>query len=621
MTRTLQRAALLLALAASLAAQNPEDPPPWWGYSGDDATVSLWWDFGNGANPLVPTAQVLPSWFSPPPGPGMFTNSPAITWLPNVGGQAGAMGFAGAGTATISVLVDNDPQPTHTKIVFLQVDAFEGNGGSVVLELGKDLLKYKRRILEESSKPLGNGWTRITQSMELTPQPDSETIDFTLFGTAGGVVAIDDFYVNTHCDKYDGGKEGDALGEIDTTLLNVDLAAATLGATCTAVAATESQAGALTYWVAGRSSSGDQLFALDATGAQVAAPVPYPSGLGSLEGASDLAIAEFPQTTGTSLVFVYGVVDRRATNGTVTVFAVDGSSPVPVLVPARTIVTTAINGPGPLGLAFSRFGNGGQGAFWISDQAGTVTEIDLTGAPLRVLTPGSHGTPLGISGAAFDDDTGMFYWFSQAPRASALGPLRINGYVHDGWTFDRTEIEWIADRSFPSPFGPGGVARGCEILRRQNGEFRLLCVQQLGASSRLTVLKGPFQFGLGMLGRSGMRGGLPAFGNTQFQLSLRGCTNGLAAICYLGFTNASTGGIPLPIDLTPLGLDESELAIDPSMSLGLQFLTNGSALQPLALPPPSVVFTNVPAYFQWLVLDPTVATGMATSQAGETILY
>lgn len=621
MTRTLPTAALWLALATSLAAQTPENPPPWWNYSNDDETVSLWWDFASAANPLVPTTQVLPSWFTPPPGPGMFTNSPNVTWLANVGGQTGALGFAGAGVASISVLVDNDPQPTHTKIVFLQFDAFTGNGGSVKLELGKDLLKYKRRILEESFQPLGNGWTRVTQTMELTPQPDSETLNFALTGATGGVVAIDDLYVSTHCDKYDGGQKGAALGEIDTALLNLDLSAATLGATATAVAATESPLGVLTYWVAGRNTAGDQLFALDAGGALIGAPVPYPSGLGSLEGASDLAIAEFVQPTGTSQTFVYGVVDRRATNGTVAVFAVDGSSPTPVLVPARTIVTTAIAGPGPLGLAFSRFGNGGQGAFWISDQAGTVTEIALTGAPLRVLTPGQNGTPTGISGAAFDDKTGMFYWFSQSQRPSALGPLRINGYVHDGFTMQRTDIEWIADRNLGSPFGPGGVARGCEVLRRQNGDFRLLCVQQLGPTSRLTVLKGPFQFGLGMLGRSGMRGGLPAFGNAQFQMTLRGCSTGLAAICYLGFSNTNTGGIPLPIDLTTIGLDESELAIDPVMSFGLQFLTNGGALQPLPLPPPSVVFTNVPAYFQWLVLDPTVVTGMATSQAGETILY
>ena len=621
MTLPLHRTATFLLLSSALAAQIPEDPPPWWGYGGDDETVSLYWDFANSVAPLVPTAQVLPSWYAPPPGPGMFTNSGNVTWVAQVNGQSGVLGLTGAGSGTISALVDNDPQPTHTKTVFLQYDSFASNGSAVKLTLGKDLLKYKRRILDESSKVLGNGWVQTTVKMELTPQPDSEVVSFSLFQSATGLAAIDNLYVNTHCDKWDGGKEGEAIGEIDTGSLNIDLGTATAGAHCTAVAATENLAGVLTYWVAGRGTSGDQLFVLGAAGTQVSAPVSYPAGVSSLEGASDLAVAEIPNPLGTAQTFVYGIVDRRGTNGTVAIFAVDANSPTPVLVPARTVVTAAITGPGPLGLAFSRFGNGGLGSLWVSDQNGFVTELTLTGLPVRQLSPALNGTPVGISGAAFDDKTGQFYWFSQAPRATPAGLLRINGFVHDGYSLQRTGIEWIADRSLASPFGPGGVARGLEVLRRSNGDVRLLCVQQLGVSSRLTVLKGPFQFGLGHLGRMDMRGGLPAFGNVNFQAHLSGCPTAVAAILYLGFSNTLTGGVPLPIDLTPLGLDESDLAIDPAMSFPLQFFANGTTSQPIPLPPPSIVFQNVPAYFQWLVLDPTAITGMATSQAGETILY
>ncbi|MEQ1632694.1 MAG: hypothetical protein ABL997_10000 [Planctomycetota bacterium] len=621
MTRHPLRLATFLLLTSALTAQLPDDPPPWWNYSADDETVSLYWDFANAGAPLIPTAQVLPTWFSPPPGPGMFSNSGNITWVALVNGQTGVLGLTGAGSGTISVLVDNDPQPTHTKTVFLQYDGFASNGSSVKLDLGKDLLKYKRRIVSQTEKSLGNGWVQTTLEMELTPQPDSEVLNFALVQSATGTAAIDNLYVSTHCDKWDGGKEGAALGEIDTASLNIDLGLATGGAIATAAAATENLAGVLTYWIAGRNTSGDQLYVLDSAGAQIAPPVLYPAGIGSLEGASDLAVAEFFSVGGTSQKFVYGIVDRRATNGTVAIFAVDANGPTPTLVPARTVVTAAINGPGPLGLAFSRFGNGGAGSFWVSDQNGIVTELDLIGLPVQQLSPAQNGTPTGLSGAAFDDETGQFYWFSQTPRATPAGLLRINGFVHDGYSLQREDIEWIADRSFPSPFGPGGTARGLELVRRSNGDFRLLCVQQLGTSSRLTVVKGPFQFGLGHVGRMGMRGGLPAFGNPNFQLTLRGCPNAAAAILYLGFSNTLTTGIPLPIDLTVIGLDESDLAIDASMSFPLQLFANGNVAQPLPLPPPSIVFNNVPAYFQWLVLDPNVITGMATSQAGETILY
>ena len=135
------------------------------------------------------------------------------------------------------------------------------------------------------------------------------------------------------------------------------------------------------------------------------------------------------------------------------------------------------------------------------------------------------------------------------------------------------------------------------------------------------MIEAPFAFGLGMKGRMAMRGGLPAFGNANFALALEGCPRALVAQLYLGFSNTSTGGISLPLDLLPLGLDESDLCIDPSMSFPAQLVTNGSAVQPLPLPPPSPLFSNVDAWFQWIVLDPTVTAGVATSQAGGTRLY
>jgi hypothetical protein len=158
-------------------------------------------------------------------------------------------------------------------------------------------------------------------------------------------------------------------------------------------------------------------------------------------------------------------------------------------------------------------------------------------------------------------------------------------------------------------------------LFRSGGRARLLCVQDLGGAARLSVIEAPFAFGLGMLGRMAMRGGLPAFGNANFAIALEGCPRAGLAQLYMGFSNSATGGLSLPLDLLPLGLDESDLCIDPAMSFPAQLVQNGTALQPLPLPPPSAVFANLDAYFQWIVLDPTVTAGVATSQAGGTRLY
>ena len=283
-------AASALVLASALRAQTPSEPPPWWNYNGSEDTVSLFWDFNNAANPLAPTSQVLPTWFSPPPGPSMFTNSANVVWLANVNGQPGAIGFTGAGAGSISVLVDNQADQTKSKRLMVQFDAFASNAGSVVSEIEKSLQDYKRKIIDESVEQLANGYVRTTLDMLLVPQPDAEQLDFALSGTALSTVAIDNLYISTHCVKYDGDKFGKALGEIDAASLNLDLGLATAGALCTAAAATIDAQGLVSYWVAGRNSAGDQLFKLDAAGALTGAPVSYPQGVASLEGASDLAV-------------------------------------------------------------------------------------------------------------------------------------------------------------------------------------------------------------------------------------------------------------------------------------------------------------------------------------------
>ena len=94
-------------ITANAVAQNPEDPPPWWGVQ-DNVTVSLSWTFDtafpNGQPDPVPSFAVTPAWYN---NPSPWTASNNVTWIANLGGQQGVCGLIGNGTATLDLFVDN----------------------------------------------------------------------------------------------------------------------------------------------------------------------------------------------------------------------------------------------------------------------------------------------------------------------------------------------------------------------------------------------------------------------------------------------------------------------------------------------------------------------------------
>lgn len=629
-TTTTTLLAMFAFAVPALRAQEPKDPPPWWGVNDED-TVSLHWDFNSAVTPLQPTQQILPSWYAPLPGPGNnwgFTNSGNITWLPALAGNTGVLGFTGTGTGTIANLIDNDFRPYWIKIFFVQFDSFAAGSSTVTASVLKDLAKYKRGIIEEKTEPLANGWTRTTLGMYLIPQPVNEEIDFTLTETALNSVAIDNLFVNSKCVKPPPDEKGAALGEVDTAM-SFNLTTAT-GTACTAVVATEDNAQQLTFWVAGRTTgNSDQVQRLSPAGTAVGTPIAMPTPTQPLGGVADLAVVKVPQPGPVPSVrtFVYGVLDRRATGNVVDLVAIDADLPVPTVVPALqiTLPAVAITGPGPLALTYSPHGDLGRGTFWIADQAGNVSEVTrLGGVVLRTLTNAQHGIPLGITGAAFDPMTAQFYWFVGLPQPTPQGPTQIALFEHDGYSLQPTGVQFLGDRSLANPGGfPGGIARGLEVLRRDNGDFRLLCVQQVGAQTFLRALKGPWRYGWSMLGRMAMRGGLPMQGNALWQVALRGVPRAVGAICFAGFDNQTFLGQPLPLPLLGLGMDESQLSLSLTGALdsGVVPVIGGNATWNVPMPPPGTIPSGTPVFFQWLVFDPTVTAGIAGSQAGETVIY
>jgi hypothetical protein len=132
--------------------------------------------------------------------------------------------------------------------------------------------------------------------------------------------------------------------------------------------------------------------------------------------------------------------------------------------------------------------------------------------------------------------------------------------------------------------------------------------------------KGPYRFGFNQLGRIGMRG-LPMRGSTSFQVSLNGITRATGAILYAGFNNVRNGSVPLPYSLAQFGLLESNISVSLDMNSVFLPVINGTCNATIPLLPPGASPPNVPLFFQWVVFDPSVRNGVATSQAGKVLIY
>jgi hypothetical protein len=609
-----------LAACLSLAALAPgqHNPPPWWRVN-DEVTVSLAWDFDNALAPLQPTLQVVPSWYNPTVT--TFVASPNVVSIPTLAGHVGVLGLIGTGAPTAASLqlkVDNDPHIDWIKIFWFQFDLFEGSSGEIAAQIEQDLLKYGRAAVKESSEPIGGGWQRVTIDARLIPQPDDEKIDWTLLENAFGTVAIDNLFVNSKCVK-PGDEKGRALGDVDG--LPLDLFGATGTTDCRAAAVTEGPAPgfARTYWISSNATipgGFHQVFRLNQAGSVVGV-TPLATTLGQAPlGAQDLAVERVP---GTGQQIVYALVDQRPSGGAVQLLAIDATG---VPLPAQNVVLAGFppSAPQQYGLAFDPTGNLGAGTFWVSDPVGVAYEFGRAGNLIE-----TRPIPPGVVGLGYDHTCGQFYGFSQQPRpAAAFGISQINGFEWSGYDFQPTGVEFCGDLRISNPGGPpGGVASGFEVYRRGNGDLRMVTVVRLPSTNRsmLYEMAGPFRYGWSQLGECGMRGG-PAFeGSPTFEITLSGVPNALLAVLYAGFSNDTWLGLPLPGPLATIGMPESYVSIALDVTLGA-FAPSapGEFAHAIGLPPAGGL-SYVPLFFQWLVLDPAIPGGLATSQAGKTVAY
>lgn len=615
--RFLPRALAAAALSACpLFAQAPSKPPPWWGVQ-DDVTVSLHWDF-SGPAPLVPQIVAVPPWYNPAVTQAVPTGPLQI--VGNLNGHVDVLALVGTGAplaARLDVTVDNDPHVDWVKVFWFQFDEFEGASGSVAEAIQQDLTRYKRSAVTTQKEALGNGWNRITVSAQLFPQPGDEDLDFSFTEAALGTAAIDDLFVNSKCVKLDeADQDGGAFGGLDG--FTVDLAAATGSPQCLAAAVTEGPAPAFlrTYWVSARATvtgATHQVFQLNQSGVVVSV-TPLPDTLATAPaGASDLAVETVVSPTGAATQFVYALLDLRASALNAILLraiAANGS-----LTPARDVVITAYPGAAPAGLSFQPHGNLGLGTFVITDLAGVAFEFDRQGVLRRTIP----NLPPNTTGAGYDPVFGNHYWFSSSPVASPSGPVQVCGYEWSGYDLQPTGARFFGNLQLSNPGGPrGGLAAGLEVYRRNNGDFRAVCVARLPAQNRsvLYELEGPFRWGRSLDGTCGMRG-LPFEGSNNFQVTLSGVPNATFASLYAGFAPRSA-----PLSLQPFGLDETTVMIQFHLNSTLQLPTAaGEFAFTMPLLPPGSGFGYVPMFFQWVVFDPTAPHGVTMSPAGKTLIY
>jgi hypothetical protein len=424
-----------------------------------------------------------------------------------------------------------------------------------------------------------------------------------------------------------GDEKGKALGDVvlpDKPLL------VTGNTNTRAAAVTEGPGPAFvrTIWVSSQATVGNlQVYRLDqnATGL-LGSPIPLPdTATAAPLGGQDMAVETVQVSPGVFQQYVYVLVDRRSAGGGVILRAIRDNG---LLEPTRDLLLTGFppTASTEFGLAFDPSGELGAGTFWISDPTGSAHEFSRT-PPFAGVLLETRPIPTGITGLGYDDTFGHFLGFSRTPRPTpGFGVSQINGYEWSAYDFLPTGIEFCGDLRIANGAGTaGGVASGFDVYRtRATGELRLIAVTRLTSpapSSRVYEMAGPFRFGWSQMGRCGMRGG-PAFeGSPTWQVTLQGVPDAIAAALYVGLSNDTYLGTPLPAPLAPFGMLESYVSISLDASTGgLAPSAPGEFSVAIGLPLLGGL-SYVPLFFQWVVFDPTVPGSLATSQAGKTIAY
>jgi len=613
-------------LAAAVTAQAPTDAPPWWGVQ-DEVTVSLHWDFDNGAGalpPATPDFQVAASWYQNPQ-PWTSTGSP-LQFLGQFQGRVGVYALVGAGTpqaASLDLFVDNDPHLNWVKTLVVEYKEYDPSGSGVSLNIEQQLSQYGRASVSEEREALGGGWDRVTLTASLIPQPDDEEFDWFFQVSGTNTVAIDDVFVTTRCVKPVPDEIGDALGDVTSNGGQAVNLTASTGRTCRGAAVTRplTPTSPRRLWVAALAGAGQphELLELDTNTFGVVNGVALrTSPVAAPGGPMDVAVeTRFPQL-GPVQEWVYVLL--RTANGDLAIDAVDVQAGA--VQPLRSRLIPAPNAPFAanqrLGLAFDPDGNGGLGSFWVTGQTSvapnTWRAFEYAAAGPATQPLGDIAVPSDTVGLAYDETLGNFYAFSReiVPRPSG-GVSRVNGYEISASSNLETGVRFCGDLTVPNPQGPnGGVAGAISMYRTFGGntsEARLVCVATVGPNQFYYELAAPYRYGYSRYGRLSMDNGPPFVGGS-YDLTLSGVPNTLLAVAFLG---GSPNNLPIGV--------EAYLSVNSFADIGpLPPVAPGSFRFPINVPPnPALAYFSL--YAQCVVLDSTAPGFLGYTQAAKTVIY
>jgi hypothetical protein len=237
------------------------------------------------------------------------------------------------------------------------------------------------------------------------------------------------------------------------------------------------------------------------------------------------------------------------------------------------------------------------------------------------------------------------------------GVLQGNNIYYHFTIGDAAGVPWMLysyrDRNFDEVFGRafigGSLTPEVSFLRQQNRRYDSmaasrrprapfgLCLvvtsEDVPATTKdllaLTSGAGYVPLGDGCAGSGGFvpQGtalGLPALGNAQFALQVVRALGGTAGLLFIGTRDDLFGSLPLPLDLTGVGMPGCFLRTN--LLLALVAVTSGSGpgqgQGSVVLPVPNDVSLRGARLFgQWLVLDQSAnAGGFAASSAGAIVV-
>lgn len=625
MTRSLMLTSVLALTCATASAQVPVDPPPWWGVL-DENTVSIAWDFDNGAGALPPPApdfQVAASWYQNQ-APWSSTGAP-LQHIANFQGRVGVFALVGAGTpqtTSLKLFVANDARLDWIKQFYLQYDEYDPGGSGISASITQQLSKYGRASVTEERVATSGGWETVTITATLIPQPDDEEVDWAFELAAAGTLALDNVFVSTRCVKpLD--EVGDALGKVTSNGGQAINMTATTGRECRAAAVTRPGAAGAPrrLWIAAFGAAGQthDLLEVDPVALAVVNSAPLPTTPGAAPGGPmDMAVETRAPATGPPLEWVYTLL--RTASGDLAIDAYDVTTGQ--FDPARSRLIPGPNAPFAsnqrLGLAYDPDGDTGLGSFWITGQTNFAPntwrafEYPASGAATQPL--GDIPVPAATAGFTYDAARGNFYAFGRESVSRPSGGVsRVNGYEISAYDNSATGVRFCGDLRIPNTNGPdGGLAAAISMYRTfgsPNSEARFVCIAAVGPDQFYYELAGPYRYGYSRFGTAGMQSGPPFLGGA-FDVTLRGVPNSILAVLFLG---NSPNSVPISV--------EGFLSLNSFGNAGLA-LPVGPGRFSVTLPiPVTPALSYFELYSQWFVFDTTAPNNRGFTQAGKTVLY